>query len=227
MTRLLALSLAALLAACSGERAAEPPAESSVAAAPSPAVAASTRAGILADPTPTQVEAVAAHWTGKTVDLRSMLREEPAYRNAPEAERAAVLDRLTAERGAELQAAADVGRLELSAPVGQATYDAAKGVWHLPVFLPGSAVTLAPRHRLRLSNAEGAYRLAGDTAAGRAMTDQKVRPDRARLSVTLESVRPTEYGAEFVGRLDAFTLYDAQGRSLGETVRMTATAPSA
>jgi hypothetical protein len=53
--------------------------------------------------------------------------------------------------------------LELNTPVNNATYEADKGVYHLPVFQPGSTIAIAPGHRLRLSNAEAAYALGGDT----------------------------------------------------------------
>lgn len=222
MKALTASALALLLAACSAERASEPASAPAGAVSTAAAPSAPARTVLLADPTPLQVEAIAAEWTGRDADADAMLRQDTAYLNATAAERPAVLERLAAERRAELDQARGVGRLEVSAPVGQATFERAEGVWHLPVFLPGSAIALAPRHRLRLSNAEGAYALAADSPLGQAMAGASAQPERVRLQVRLESVRPTEYGAEFTGRLEAFTLYDAEGRTVGETILMTA-----
>jgi hypothetical protein len=216
--RALIVVAALTLAACSPERAQEPAAATATAAAP--ASAAPERTGRLADPSPMQVAALVGDWTGQPLDIAAAAERAPEYQNAPAAEREAVRSRLVEAERAGFQTAQGVGVLELSAPVNNATYEADKGVYHLPVFLPGSTIAIAPGHRLRLSNAAAAYALGGDGAA--AMRSADARPARVRLTARIDEVRATAAGSEVVATLQTFTLYDAAGRALGETVSMRA-----
>lgn len=216
------LACSAALGACSREEstpASEPAATPAAASTPS-APAAPERMGVLRDPTPEQVRAVAADWLSRPIDHDAMAREHPDHQRADAATRPAVLARLAAESRAAAQAATGVGVLDVSTPISGVSYDRAAGVYLLPVFSPGSTISLAPSHLLRLSNAEAAYSLGMTNAAAQSMQSTQARPARVRLVTRLESAQPTANGAVLIGRLESFTLYDAQGGTIGESVSM-------
>jgi len=211
----------AVLGACSREEAA-PVSEPSAATA-SPDLAgpsALERTAVLRDPTPQQVRAVAADWLGRPIDHDALAQAHPDYQRADAAGRPAVLARLAGESRAAAQAAASVGVLDVSTPVSGVSYDQAAGVYLLPVFSPGSTISLAPSHVLRLSNAEAAYSLGMTNTAAQSMQSTQARPARVRLIARLGSAQATANGAVLIGRLESFTLYDAQGRPIGEAVTM-------
>jgi hypothetical protein len=217
----LVLAAAAVLGACSPEPARSPDAASPFAATP-PTAAAPTRTAVLKDPSSAQLAALVADWTGQPLDLEGLAERSPEYLNVPASERPATLARLTETARSVAQGARNVGVLDLTVPVGSVTFVPETQVYHLPIFLPGGSIELAPSHRLRLSNAEAAYALSMNTAAAQAMTAAKIRPARVRLTTRIDQVRPTQYGAEVTGTLQTFTLYDEAGRPLGESVSMTA-----
>jgi len=225
---LLSLSVMLGLAACSREAAeptqseAPPPPAASADEAPVP-----ERTGVLRDPTPEQVRALADAWLGRPAMTEEAARAHPDYLRASAAERPAVLQRLTAEARGAAEAASAAGVLDVSVPVGPVVHDPSSGVYHLPIFSPGSTISLAPSHALRLSNAEAAYALDMRSAAAQAMQQADARPSRVRLTARVQEVQPTANGAILIGELQSFTLYDAEGRAIGEAVQMSAAAPAA
>jgi hypothetical protein len=220
--------LAAALGACSGE---EPTSAGEPSAAPAreaaaPAATTAQRTGVLRDPTSEQVRAVAADWLGRPLDHEAMARAHPDHQRAAADERPAVLARLAGESRAAAQAGTGIGVLDVSTPISGVSYDPAAGVYLLPVFSPGSTISLAPSHVLRLSNAEAAYALGMTNPAAQTMQSTRAQPARVRLTARLESAQPTANGAVLIGRLESFTLYDAQGGAIGESVSMAGAAAS-
>jgi hypothetical protein len=218
--RALIAALALTLVACSAEPDSSAVEATTGATAAAAEPAPGERTGRLVDPSAMQVAALVGDWTGEPVDVVAAAERQPEYLNAAAADRDTVRSRLVEAERTRFEAAQDVGVLEVTTPINNATYEADKGVYHLPVFLPGSTIALAPGHRLRLTNAAAAYTLASDTTAAQAMTRANARPARVRLIAHIEQVRPTAAGSEIVGRLESFTLYDADGVSLGEPVSM-------
>jgi hypothetical protein len=221
-----ATCLAVILAGCSREESSPASApEPAPAAAPASTAAAPARTGVLRDPTPDQVRAVAAVWLGRPVDHEAIAQSHPDYERADAAARPAVLARLADESRAASQAAAGAGVLDVSTPISGVSYDPSAGVYLLPVFSPGSTISLAPSHVLRLSNAEAAYALGMTNAAAQTMQSTQAKPARVRLTTRLESAQPTASGAVLIGRLESFTLYDAKGEAIGQAVSMAAANP--
>jgi hypothetical protein len=220
---LLAALSAAALGACSREEAdpTSEPTAASTAPPAAPGAEAATRTGVLRDPTPEQVRALAASWLGRPVDHDAIAQAHPDYQRADAGARPAVLSRLVGESRASADSAGDVGVLDVSTPISGVSYDPARSVYLLPVFSPGSTISLAPSHVLRLSNAEAAYALGMGNPAAQSMQSTQARPARVRLKARLEGAQPTANGAVLVGRLESFTLFDAQGGTIGETVSMT------
>jgi hypothetical protein len=157
---------------------------------------------------------------GRPIDHDAIAQAHPDHQRADAAARPAVLARLTGESRAAAQAATGVGLLDVSTPISGVSHDPAAGVYLLPVFSPGSTISLAPSHVLRLSNAEAAYALGMTNPAAQTMQSTQARPARVRLTTRLESAQPTANGAVLIGRLESFTLYDAQGGAIGEAVSM-------
>lgn len=211
------------LSACSPESSEPTKLDEPDAPRPSAAAAQSVappRDRVLRDPTPAQVAAVASDWLGRPTDPEALAQAHPEYQRAPASEREAVRARLAAEGQKLAEATAGTGVLDVSVPASSVTYDRQADVIHLPTFAPGSVISLAPSYGLRLSNGGGASALKMDSPLAEAMRDSRAQPARVRLVARIERVSATQSGAIFTGRLQSFTLYDANGVSIGESVLM-------